>query len=943
MPIAMVSPVLVGRAAELASIQVASERTRTVRSATILVAGEAGLGKSRLVAKAVADLDGDPLVLRGGCLELGAGGVPWTPFVAVLRGLLGEWGPDRFRAELPTDGSALAPWLPELSLAAAPGGQLRLFEEVRTLLERAARQRQVVVLIEDLHWADPSSRELFVYLVRNLGACSVLVLGTVRTGELPSGHPTRQLLAELGRLADVTELDLAPLDRREVGELVAAIEGRPADPAVCSDIHRRSGGNPLFVEALRASGSPTSAGLTRLLLDRVADLSADARRVLSTIAVAGGRVSDDVLTGVRDGDSDEALRELIDRNQLVVIADGYAIRHDLIREAVYGSLLPGDRRRLHARFARVLAERPGSSIALADHWLAAGESAMALSAAWQAAADAGRQHAYDEQLRLLDRVLTLWPDVDRPADLCRAGRVEVLAAAVEAALATGRSERGADYATEALTELDPKTDAYRTARFLGWRGLLLNRAGSTGVDDLVRAVDLVQSGTDDALRSLLLSWLAYVLALDGQRTRTRQCAEQALAIAERLGDDTLRAWALLPLGWADDRDGDPASASKRYAGVKAIAEAVGDHHLYLTAVQWDGLTLYRTGRMEEAVELLKTGQEFAERWGRTRARGSMLAENRAYGLYQLGRWDEMVEVVHNALAETPPPRYDAYLRLAAAMVAVRRGEFAYADDLLAAVDRILGERRTPEVAPLQVGIRGLLRTLRGDLAGAHLVLSGYLSRLSATGEVFDHKVVSVLTAAASYQRLRRRAPKLELDALRRMLSDGVARSPRAAAALLTCTAAEHGTRTDWDAAVAAWRDVGDPYELAGALIGGAAAMVAGNNKPGARRRLAEARELADRLGAAPLLGQIEALAERAGIGPRSASAGAHGLTARELAVLRVVARGLSNAEVAKELFVSPHTVATHVASIFRRLNVRTRTEAVAVAHRDGLIPAATED
>ncbi|HEY3559520.1 MAG TPA: AAA family ATPase, partial [Kribbella sp.] len=164
---AAVSPVLINRRAELAALRDAYERARAGEPVTVLVSGEAGIGKSRLVSAATAGFDGGPMVLTGGCLELGADGTPWVPFLAILRNLLREWGPDRLVAALPSGGTALAGWLPELSLPEGPAGHVRLFGEVLGLLQRAAAERPLVVVVEDLHWADASSRELLVYLVRN--------------------------------------------------------------------------------------------------------------------------------------------------------------------------------------------------------------------------------------------------------------------------------------------------------------------------------------------------------------------------------------------------------------------------------------------------------------------------------------------------------------------------------------------------------------------------------------------------------------------------------------------------------------------------------------------------------------------------------------------------------------------------------------------------------
>ncbi|MEW9555477.1 helix-turn-helix transcriptional regulator [Nonomuraea sp. NPDC050783] len=972
----VVSPVLVGREEEAAALRAAYERARSGRPVTVLVSGEAGIGKSRLVSTAVRALPGDPLVVSGGCLELGAEGAPYVPFVAVLRELVRQHGREQVAAPLPPSGSALGDLLPELGPAPARYPRVRLLEEMLTLVGRVGGTRPAVLVVEDLHWADASSRELFAYLSRNLAAARTLLIGTVRTGE----HPTRPLLAELARGGEVVRLALGPLRRRHVTDLLAAIDGSPPDPARAARIHRRSGGNPLFVEALSNAGESPAGDLRSLLLDRIADLPAPSRDVLSALAVAGAELSDELLGEVGAvAEQGQALAGLVARDLVVVGQEGYAIRHDLIREAVYASLLPAARRRLHARYAAAL---PEGGTTVAEHWLAAGEPGRALPAAWRAAARAGRQNAYDAQLHLLELILDQWDD-----RLLDVDRTRVLEAAAAAALAAGKSAAGVAHSTAALAGLDPAGEPERVAALLGLRGRLHNLIDGTGWDDLERAVTLVPPGTADDLRSRLLSALAFT-GVHGDRgdggdgdggdgdsgdgdsgdgdsgdggddgdgdsggdDDSRRQASEALRLGDERDDASLRGPALLVLGGIDGQAGRTEAARHAFAEARRAAQDSGDEHTLLLTFQWEAATLVVAGYFEQAAELARAGRREAERLGRSRSRGSMLACAEAISLLSLGRWDEAFEIAESALAESPPPHYAAFMWLVQGDITRRRGEDDRFEILL---------RRLTEFAQHSTGAADVTADLahqrieweldRGRPDAADRVLA---ERLAVTG-MSATAALRLAVLGARVQRARRAAAprnrRVAAEAAERLaalgrLADGVvggidAVMPAPAAYRLAFLAeAGAGEPAAWDRAAAAWCELGCPYETALLLVGAAEAALTSNNRPGARSRLHEARDLAARLGAAPLLARIDELAARGRLGDPAGTPERNdfGLTRRELDVLRALARGRSNPQIAAELFITVNTVATHVARILGKLGVATRTEAAARAHATGLL------
>ncbi|MFC4948743.1 helix-turn-helix transcriptional regulator [Pseudonocardia sp. GCM10023141] len=943
----VVSPVLVGRSVEQAALQAAYDRSRAGHAITVVVSGEAGIGKSRLVTAVIEQLPGDPLVLVGGCLELGTDGAPFVPFVAILRDLLRRWDRERVDALLRLEESALAALLPDLPAPRVAHGRTRLLEEFRTLVERAAATGPVVLVVEDLHWADPSSRELFAYLARNLVGCGVLLVGTVRTGELVAGHPVRALLTEVGRRADVVVLPLPPLAPGDVAALLTAIRGAAAEPAQSRRIHRRSGGNPLFVEALSGADGASEASLRMLLLDRVAELPEPARALLAVVAVAGSAVADDVLAVVSDlpvTDRQQALRVLIERDQLRIHADGYTIRHDLIREAVGRALLPGERRELHRRYADALAGDPGAGAALAEHWAAAGEPERAVTAAWQAAARARAYHAFDEDLALLERVLGLWEHVADPAALIGAGPAVVHELAATAALAAGSSAAGVAHCTAALALLDRAAEPERAARMLGLRGTLQRRLDGRGRQDLETAVALVPADADRT-RAELLSALAFASTSDGRADDARHQATAALRIGDRLADPALRAPALLVLG-AVEADLD---ASRRlFAECRGAADAEDDHHTYLTSLQWEATALTPAGQYAAAAELARSGLESARRHGHLRSRGSMLAETLAGALVALGRWDEALEVVDDALAEDPPAYFVRLLDVWRANVALHRGETERADRLIDALAADLPPETQGHIPIVDLQIRRALQ--RGDTDQADQLLAMAMASIMDGATLTYERLTLAVTGAevvaawrAAHPRDRRVAVVLgtRLAELRALVRANPYRTSGAAAQVLTFEALTgSGALTDWDRAAAAWRGVGNPLELAGALIGGAAAALASSNRSGARQRLREAGSVVDGLGAVPLRRRVDELAVRARLEDPQAPtdpAARFGLTRRELQVLQVLAGGRSNAEIAAALFISTNTVASHVARILTKLGAGSRTEAVALAHRDGLL------
>ncbi|MGP3910953.1 ATP-binding protein [Nonomuraea sp. 10N515B] len=878
----------VGREAELRRLAAAQAGT----PAAVLVVGEAGIGKSRLVREFVSGIDA--LVVEGGA---DPGGAAYAPFVPVLRRLVREHG----AGLVPGGGrGGLARLLPELGEATElPGlGRARLFEEVLLLVERAAERRPVVLVLEDLHWADQASRDLLVFLLRNLMRPGVLVIGTSR-------EPLRLPAAEVIRLP--------PLGREEVARMLSC-DGEGVEPgsrvaagrarwsvAELDSIVSRSEGNPLFVEALAdaGAGAATPASLRELLLagaDRLGPLSLD---VLRIAAVAGRRTPHEVLSAVAGLDElalDDALRPIVRARLLLVDGDGYAFRHALIRDAVYDDLLPGERRRLHARCAEAWPELA------ADHWYAAGDRRRAFDAAWRA----GRW----------ERVLELWgaahadpagplgdaahADPAGPlgdaahADPVGQGRDHawVLEQAARDALCVGDAERAEELATRALEEVD---DPLRAAHLLELRVAIRDLLGEEGLGDLREAVRLAPR------EAMLIGSLATVLAWNGQDTEARAHAEEALALGDARAMVTLAALTAL--------DGDLAAASSLYAEFRSAAP---DDDSLLVSYASEADVLEAAGEHVRAESVAREGMSRARRLGMARTRGAHLAANLAEPLVSLGRWQEAREVIRAALALDPAPIHRAWILMVLGTVAVWEGALAEA----AGVVRL--------ARPLMRGrSRGYDSCLEPDLLECRLAVAQ--ADPERAGWVIDH-----VLAEHDLRQSRRYAWPLLVLAARvgrvREAPAGIATTGPVQEAYRATFEAERGG--SWAAAVACWRTVRQPHALGQALV-----RAAEQDRAGARELLREAAAIAASLGAEPLRREVEAAAAALRVG---LSGDLH-LSARELEVLGLVAEGLSNRQIAERLFISARTSGVHVSNILAKLGATSRVEAAALARRAGLI------
>ncbi|WP_373315554.1 helix-turn-helix transcriptional regulator [Actinoplanes campanulatus] len=658
------STVLVGRDADLATLHDAFQRAGGGEAPALLIGGEAGVGKTRLVEEFVRGLEARVLV--GQCLELGEEGLPFAPFAAALRELARHEGGAVFAGRE----AEFARLLPELGSPPELGGSHRghLFELVGALFARLGEQRPVVLVVEDLHWADRSTRDLIGFLVRSARVPRLLLVATYRTDELHRGHPLRPFLGELERVRGVHRHDLDRLDRDGTAELLGHLLGAEPDRPTVDAVCERAQGIPFFIEQFAASADPRCGDIPEtlrdLLLARVDQLPEAAQRVLRVAAVGGTRFGHELLARVADVDDaalESALRAAVAAQMIVFDPDGgYEFRHALVREAVHDDLLPGERARLHARYAQAIEAEPRLVAAdrapaeIAHHWFCARDHARALVAAGRAADAAGRRYAFAEQARLLERALELWEQVPDAAELLGKCHLDLLEEAALAAIDAGDHGRAGRLTRAALADLDGEAEPTRAARLLIRRAKLLRNAGkSDGAAEAREAYRLLQLAPPDLPWLKLLGDVAYVFSgIDGDEAG--RIAAQVMACAGEFGDEAARIAAEITFGKVCS--GHLPAEQSLPAVRRAIerARASGDIPNLAHGLVNISDTLYEMGAYAESAAAAAEGVPHADRAGVSRTTGVYLLANHAEALMALGRWDEADARLAEAARHDPP-------------------------------------------------------------------------------------------------------------------------------------------------------------------------------------------------------------------------------------------------------------------------------------------------
>ena len=947
---------LVGRTDQRSRLRSLLDEVISDGSRFVIIGGDAGAGKTTIIEAFAADLFG-PLadrkaqLIRGQCVPLGGDGLPYAPVVGTLRDLVAQHGRERVLDWAGAGGPALGVLLPDLTGGSpdADSIRLQLFEAITQLWERASEHSPLVVIIEDIHWADESTRHLLRFLARALTDAPVMIVASYRTDELTRKHPLRPFLAEIGRLAGTVRVDVPSLDRGEVAELLTRLMEHPPSNPVIDTVFRRSEGIPYFVEELTRSAARGCIDMPDTLRDalnvRVQNLSEEAQQVVELAAVAGNHVEHELLAQVAGGaavDLDRGLREAIDASVLTADETGYGFRHALLREVVHDDLLPGQHARLHARFAALLESHPElvspgtAPLETAHHWSAAHEVNKAFR--WSITAARSGAAAYHEALKMYERALELWDQVDDP-ELVAGPRPGVLKQAANAASNAGEDERALALVNAALAEFGPDSDAQERISALMLKASLLGGLLRPGtVEPLRDAIALLPDDADPVLRVRVLEALARRLILSGAVAEGVSTARAAVAEAVGAGSDSAESHARNTLATGLEAIGDEAEAMAEWERAGALARGSTKTELRYFINYSDAL--YLTGRYADAVSQAMTGIELARERGLERSIGCMLAGNAAEPLIALGQWSRAYAMTERALELDPPPHHVAHLRLLQAWLRIWRGELDEAEVILGEFrPMITSEHPSPQYVTQVIRADAEHAMAVGDHSRAWANVMAFLDRWEIFHGAYTYPVLAVGAAAARAldqaegtnersvrigQFLDHRALKINIRPLW----------------LPVITAELADSAEGWRTALAELHALPGPAHLrpyAGLRL--AQHLVAGRERAEAKAVLATATEQAAALGARLLSDRLGALAHRAGLGPAAEGPASPlaGLTPREIEVLQLVAAGNSNGEIGSALFISTKTASVHVSNILAKLGVSGRGEAAALAYRLGLV------
>ncbi len=970
---------LVGRRAELADLTGLLDEPVSRTADSVVISGDAGVGKTRLLSELCAHAEQlGVLTLVGHCLDFGDPGLPYLPFSEAF-GWLAREQPDRIDLVL-RDVPAVARLLPTRRLLGASGDvagerldRSEVFEAVLAALLALAVDGPVLLVVEDAHWADQSTRDLIGFLLARLHDDRISLVVSYRSDDLHRRHPLRHAVAQWVRLPRVHRVQVGPLPAGDVRTLIATLLPTPMPERQVTQIVERADGNPFFAEELVAASetargvtAPLPAELAELLLVRLEALPEAAAQVTRVATVAGRRVTHELLSAVvdlPDRELDAALRDAIDGHVLESRGEhGYGFRHALLAEAVYDDLLPGERIRLHRAYAAALTKGgiDGTAAELARHARESHDLDTAYVASVRAGDEAMRVGAPQEAMRHYEAALELVSHA--PADDADRGRL--VRDAADAASSAGHPLRAMELIRDALGQLPDDAPPVVRAKLLYD---LANAAWALDTDDPIgwttEAVGLMAAEPAGLFHTKLLSLHAHAVAAMGRPEATRW-AQQAIDMAEEIGQPEVGADARATLAGLLRHAGQPSAAARDLVAVVDAAERTGQLAVELRGRYSLGNLYYEQGDLAAAEQAFRAGSQRAAEHGR---------EWSPFGLgcltllsvvqYVRGDWTESLQTA-DVTGRVPPPLPEAIL--AAAGMAVRAGRGDVDAALLLPMLRPWWER-DGMIAILSAGpvidMHGQQRNPEAAFALLHEV-SQLLVRLWDEGEHYLARIrfsalamASASSAVATLPELQRRQwvsrAAVEVEAGRASAGrrrpkgqlgvEGVAWAGRLEAEWARLRWLAGVDPPDLESHLELWTTsvadfgYGDRYEQARSQTRLAAVLRAAGRIEDAQEQAALARQVARDLQAQPLLDELRVLGTSRRPGASSAEDGDATLTAREHEVLRLLVEGRTNRQISEQLYISAKTVSVHVSNILAKLEVSSRAEAAALARRERLV------
>jgi DNA-binding CsgD family transcriptional regulator len=985
----------IGRERELLAIGKLLTRALSGTGATVALAGEPGIGKSH-TAQVVAQWAAarGMQILWGRCNEE-PGAPPYWPWLQLVRSWLQSHEDEAVRRVLGAAGSSLAEILPEIAqrlpqCAALPAiadpmqARFRLFDAMSGFWQRAAAEQPLLLILDNLHWADASSLRLLEFLAPDLASSPVLTVITYRDAELSRQHPLSGTLGELARQHGFERLRLGGLSRDETARMMGLVGGGTVAPSLVDAIHAQTEGNPLFVAEMtrlliqegvlgaEQRGAPPPRGnlphripegIKEVIGRRLNRLSPRTNQVLTCAAMIGRAFDAGLLLRLMEElDEDACAGALEEALQAHVIeclpeAGHYRFAHALFRETLYEEIGPPRRSRLHLQVTRALEEAYGDDIArqlpaLAYHSWAAlpgGDTQQAVDYARRAGEQSGRLFAHEEAARYYRLALQA---IDAGSGFDAVLRCELFNALGEAHTRAGEYlvaqeafEQAVRLALEAgcARELARAALGYETATWCpGMPGVAAAR--------LLRvALTAVDSG-DLALMARLLSALARALIFSGEEEQAMKVYEQALAMARRSADPLILASTLvatLTARWQHERVSERIASA---AEAVQLAAAAGNRSLMFEAAAWRMFDDFELGDIASWLKHIAAYAQGAEELREPFLRYVAASSRTMHALFE-GRFAEAERLAQRTLEiGDRMPGLDAAGVYGVQMFTLRR-EQGRLDEVgplvrhfvqtnpqshvwrpgLALIYAELGQRdaaRTEFDLLAADGFRSLVRD------GVWVASVAYLAQVC--GALGDAQRAGILYSL------------LQPYSGRNLLAGTSIACLGAADALLgsLCATMQRWTEAQrhFVAALAMNERQGARPALAHTRYHYASMLLARHGA--ADRELAgtlldDAAREATALGMRALAGRIEACRAQAAPGPVAKRYPA-GLSDREAQVLSFVAAGKSNRQIARELFVSPNTVANHVRSILSKTRSSNRTEAAAFAVKHALLQAPAE-